>query len=301
MRSVLLFGLLLFLGALFYAGKNKINGNVTAEIVPPNCIKVDENLFVDRTEITNFHWLEYLYWTKRIYGKKSEEYIAALPDTNVWSALDSTYISLDTNYLRHPAYRDYPLVGISHQQAIDFGKWREERVMEYLLIANNFIDRNRSNNIDSVFSVEKLLSGNYPVKRSIDELQYRVRFRLPSEAEWQKAFQQSKTDFDILTTKYQNRKKKIAQLAQARTNIDQTIGRFSKIPPLNAMTKGALDKKNYFIYLRGNVSEWLIEKNNYIGTNFMTKLDQEQPTSEKLEAASSVFVGARFIAYWEAI
>ena len=38
------------------------------------------------------------------------------------------------NYLRHPAYRDYPVVGVSWEQANDYCTWRTDRVNERILI-----------------------------------------------------------------------------------------------------------------------------------------------------------------------
>ena len=36
-------------------------------------------------------------------------------------------------YFRHPAYQDYPVVGISWKQANDFSAWRTDRVNEMIL------------------------------------------------------------------------------------------------------------------------------------------------------------------------
>ncbi len=58
----------------------------------------------------------------------------ALPDTLVWrDELDynEPYIN---NYLRHPAFNNYPVVGVSWEQANDFCKWRTDRVNEKILI-----------------------------------------------------------------------------------------------------------------------------------------------------------------------
>lgn len=54
----------------------------------------------------------------------------AMPDTLVWReelAYNEPYIS---NYLRHPAYGNYPVVGVSWKQADAYAKWRTDRVNE---------------------------------------------------------------------------------------------------------------------------------------------------------------------------
>ena len=47
----------------------------------PNRFTVS-SFYMDRTEVTNFHWLEYVYWMKRVYYKTYPHiYKKALPDT----------------------------------------------------------------------------------------------------------------------------------------------------------------------------------------------------------------------------
>ena len=43
------------------------------------------SFYMDETEVTNFHYLEYLYWVNRVFGADYPEvYKKALPDTLVW-------------------------------------------------------------------------------------------------------------------------------------------------------------------------------------------------------------------------
>ena len=43
------------------------------------------SFYMDETEISNIHWLEYMYWVKRVYGDDYPEvYRNVLPDTLVW-------------------------------------------------------------------------------------------------------------------------------------------------------------------------------------------------------------------------
>ena len=102
--------------------------NTEENFTPPGTVKIGTNIFMDATEITNMNWREYMYWNERIYGKTSEQYIATIPDTNVWTK------EYKTLYLTHPAYGEYPVVGISWKQAVVFCNWRSDRVMEHLLI-----------------------------------------------------------------------------------------------------------------------------------------------------------------------
>ena len=43
------------------------------------------------------------------------------------------------NYLRHPAFQNHPVVGVSWHQANNFSKWRTNRVNERILIEEGYI------------------------------------------------------------------------------------------------------------------------------------------------------------------
>ena len=46
-----------------------------------------------------------------------------------------------TQYFRHPAYQDYPVVGVSWQQAVDYCDWRTDRVNERRLIESGALGK----------------------------------------------------------------------------------------------------------------------------------------------------------------
>ena len=86
----------------------------------PGVLKVTENVYYDEVEVTNLYWLEYLYWTKKEFGDGSSEYMKVYPDTNVWKEKLSYNLPYAKYYLRHEAYRSYPVVGVSWEQARDY-------------------------------------------------------------------------------------------------------------------------------------------------------------------------------------
>jgi gliding motility-associated lipoprotein GldJ len=166
------------------------------------------SFYLDQTEITNFHWLEYLYWISRAYNETYPMvYKNALPDTLVWRSelgFNEKYVDY---YLRHPAYRDYPVVGVSWLQANDFCKWRTDRVNEYILIREGILSFNVDQRDENTFNTEAYYAGQYEeglVKNVQDlnpsnvngkKLGTRIvrmedgillpRYRLPTEAEWE--------------------------------------------------------------------------------------------------------------------
>jgi len=165
------------------------------------------SFYMDQTEVTNFHWLEYLYWLRRAYETYPMVYNNALPDTLCWRSplgFNEKYVDY---YLRHPAYRDYPVVGVSWLQASDYCKWRTDRVNEYILIREGILDFNVDQADENTFNTESYLAGQYEegVAKNVQDLNpsngdgkklgQRIirmedgmllpRYRLPTEAEWE--------------------------------------------------------------------------------------------------------------------
>jgi len=67
-------------------------------------------------------------------------YLSAVPDTLVWRDVLGFNELLTENYLRHPSYADYPVVGVSWTQAVQFCKWRTDRVNEKLLMDKGILN-----------------------------------------------------------------------------------------------------------------------------------------------------------------
>lgn len=163
------------------------------------------SFYMDETEVTNFMYTEYLYWLSRTYGADYPEiYKNALPDTNIWREKMSYNEAYVKYYLRHPAYRNYPVVGVSWLQANNFCKWRTDRVNEQILIGRGLFDPNPNQVNDDNFSTDSYLSGQYAsgkVEEGLDSQDPNKEFRnvqikdgillpeyrLPTEAEWEYA------------------------------------------------------------------------------------------------------------------
>jgi sulfatase modifying factor 1 len=91
------------------------------------------SFYMDETEVSNTNWLEYLYWIRRTDPTNYEYYYNELPDTLVWRRPLSYNEPYVDNYLRHPAYQDYPVVGVTWEQAQRYCEWRTSMVNESLL------------------------------------------------------------------------------------------------------------------------------------------------------------------------
>jgi len=91
------------------------------------------SFYMDETEVANQDWIDYLHWISSTFPQDRELYYNALPDTLVWRSPLSYNEPYVDNYLRHPAFEDYPVVGVSWDQAQDYCAWRTDRANEYIL------------------------------------------------------------------------------------------------------------------------------------------------------------------------
>jgi sulfatase modifying factor 1 len=97
------------------------------------------SFYMDETEVSNVNWLEYLNWIRRSFPTDAQYYYEELPDTLVWRrplSFNEPYVN---NYLRHPAYQNYPVVGVSALQAERYCAWRTDMVNEKVLRDQNYM------------------------------------------------------------------------------------------------------------------------------------------------------------------
>ena len=161
------------------------------------------SFYIDETEITNTQYREYLYWLQRVFGADfSEVYKKALPDSLSWRdelAYNEPYVEY---YFRHPAYNDYPVVGVNWLQANDYCKWRTDRVNEMIMIREGILDINTNQVNEDNFNTKAYLMGQYEgmVRKPLKDLnpsgtgERKVQmedgimlpdYRLPTEAEFE--------------------------------------------------------------------------------------------------------------------
>jgi len=109
---------------------------------------IGDNVYASVTETSVLDFREFLYHLE----KNQQPYTRYKIDTTVWKRHHQSFHKFAKDYIDHPAFLNYPVVGVSHEGAKAYCEWLTEVV-------------------------------NENPKREFEK----VLYRLPTEAEWEKA------------------------------------------------------------------------------------------------------------------
>jgi len=100
------------------------------------------SFFMDQFEVRNIDWREYTHWMNVVFGNTAPILVErAQPNKNVWReelAFNEPFIQF---YFTHPSFDHYPIVGVTWEQAMDFNRWRTDRVNERALVLAGVMER----------------------------------------------------------------------------------------------------------------------------------------------------------------
>lgn len=172
------------------------------------------SFYMDQYEIRNVDWREYSNWMKVVFGKSAPDLVKrSIPNVNTWReqlAYNEPYLQ---NYFSHPSFNQYPIVGVTWEQAVDYCAWRTDRVNELQLVKAGIIKAPNFAALENmpydsvrnsfVFSTQKYLIQNSYLPEPGPKARKRANqtspkvdmsdgimysdYRLPTEAEWEYA------------------------------------------------------------------------------------------------------------------
>lgn len=272
--------LIVTLSILFFAcrSQKKVTIENYSSFGVPRMVQINDTLFCDQTEVSNFDWLFYEHSVKKAFGDSSFAYKFLKPNRENAIGIGDG----EENYLRNPRYRFFPVVGLGLAQAQEYAKWRSASTFTSILERFGLIPEG-SFQKGEVVNIESFFLSNPELK---DKLPY-IEYRIPSEEEWRLSLEYA----DKIDASYRKKYREYSRRNGLTENEDLPIG-------LSNIMRGVQVSKRRkpILKMNDNVSEIILEEGYSMGGNYFEK----DPEGIKNEFEKpNAWTGFRCVGSWK--
>ena len=225
----------------------------------PNCEPIrGEYLYMSKTEVSN---LEYTVFLSSI---SIEDSVKSLPQSKMWG-IDKNNEPQIKYYFRHPAYRDYPVVNVTYENAKSYCKW-----------------------------LTGVLNNSYK--------HLKVIVRLPTEKEWEYAAKGG-NKFAIYPWGYEtmrvkegkNQGRMQANFMRGKGDFIGALGKLDDDADITAPVTSYWPNPFGLFCMSGNVAEMVSEKGLVKGGSWKSRADWLQIQKKQYVYTASPEVGFRYV------
>ncbi len=241
-----------------------------------------EPFYISSNPITNREYITYLCWLADVYRYYPENLLNAFPklDKNqidsllnkgftpiqIRTLIESSYFT--EHYMFSPKYLDYPALGLTWGQAMNFLNWLSDRHNESILIDKRILEVDYYQCCEANFNTEAYLMGQY--EGLVRSLLWDAENKRPRSVKW---------DDRILVPSFRLPCQNEINIAQQ--SIHSSLEKYRPNEFLKYWTKYYIEIKKHEIILR-------IESDNYLSFSFNKNVTMRPEYHEMLGEISEI-------------
>jgi len=247
-----------------------------------------EPFYISSNPITNREYITYLCWKADVYRYYPGELLNAFPNLDnkqidsllnkgftpiqIRTLVESTYFT--EHYMFSPKYLDYPVLGLTWNQSMDFLNWLSDRYNEHILIQKRIQDVYHNQCCENSFNTESHLLDQYEgmINRSFCDQESKQ----PRNVKWKDR---------ILIPSF--RLPSNNELNIAQRSINNTLKEYQPNKFLKHWTKHYMEINKYEIVLR-------IEGDNFLSFSFNKNVTMRPEYHEMLGEISEMTLDQTF-------